>query len=140
MVFVENIIGMCMDMDDLLVQEFTSQVAGSICSPLWERDVSFPSGMRVGIDSILTHNHAFERYVLAHRDEISDFQLESVLSMLMCARDECGGITYGCSGCGETCFVPFRCHSRVCPRCGKRYAEQWGRMLMTRFFRCRIGT
>ena len=127
-------------MDNLLVQEFTSQIAGSICSPLWGDEVPFPKGVRVGIDSILSHNHAFQRYVLAHREEVSDFQLESMLTMMLCAKNECGGITYGCSGCGETRFVPFRCHSRVCPRCGKRYAEQWGRMLMKRFFRYRIDT
>ena len=138
MVFVLNIKWMCVDMDNLLVQEFTSQIAGNICSPLWKEEEPFPTGMRVTIDSILLRNHAFERYVVAYREEVSDFQLESTLMMLLCAKNECGGITYSCNGCGETMFVPFRCHSRVCPRCGKRYAEQWGRMLMKRFFRYHI--
>ncbi len=129
---------MCVNMNDLLVQGFIADIAGNICSPLWEEEVPFPSGMRVGIDSILLHNHAFERFVFAHRDEISDFQLDSVMMMLRCVKEECGGITYVCPDCGKTRFVPFRCHSRVCPRCGKRYAEQWGRELMKRFFRCRI--
>ena len=52
--------------------------------------------------------------------------------MFRCLNDNCGGITYLC-GCGSIKFIPFRCHGRICPRCGKRYAEKWGRGLMDRF-------
>ena len=126
-------------MDDMLVQEYCAELAEEITSGVWDRPTPVPDGSPCRIDTILTHDHAFDRYVLAHRDEITDHQLSSVLAMLRCARDECGGITYLCGDCGDTRFVPFRCHSRVCPRCGKRYAEQWGRRLMSLFYRSTTG-
>jgi len=125
-------------MESMRVQGFIAEVTGKITSPLWKEQQRFPDGERVRICEILEHNHAFERYVVAHPERVSDFQFDSVMSMLSCTRDECGGIMYACTKCNVTQFIPFRCHSRVCPRCGKRYAEQWGRMLMARFFRFRI--
>ena len=121
-------------MDNVLVQEYCAELAEDIVSGVWDRPTPVPDGSPCRIDAILSHDHAFDRYVLAHRGEVSDHQLSSVLAMLRCAGDECGGITYQCGDCGDTKFVPFRCHSRVCPRCGKGYAEQWGRRLMSRFF------
>ena len=100
----------------------------------WQPQIPYPNYYPLKIDAILTYNNTFEHYVLNHRNEISDFQLKSVLSMLKCSKNECGGITYLCHKCNEMRFIPFRCHSRVCPYCGKRYAEQWGRALMSRFF------
>lgn len=32
-----------------------------------------------------------------------------------------------CPNCGKVKEVGFTCHSRCCTRCGKRYAEAWGR-------------
>jgi hypothetical protein len=117
-------------MDNVLVHEYCVQLAEDIGSGVWDEPSPVPDGSPCRIDTILKHDHTFDRYVLAHRDEMLDHQLSSVLAMLRCASDECGGITYQCGDCGDTRFVPFRCHSRVCPRCGKVYAEQWGRALM----------
>jgi hypothetical protein len=122
---------MCRDLDNVLVHEYCVQLAEDIASGVWDGPSPVPDGSPHRIDTILTHDHTFDRYVLAHRDEVTDHQLASVLAMLGCAVDECGGITYRCVECGETEFVPFRCHGRVCPRCGKRYAEEWGRKLMS---------
>jgi hypothetical protein len=118
------------DLDNVLVHEYCVELAEDISSGVWDEPSPVPDGSPCRIDTILNHDHTFDRYVLAHRNEVSDHQLSSVLAMLGCAVDECGGITYRCVECGETEFVPFRCHGRVCPRCGKRYAEEWGRKLM----------
>ena len=122
---------MCRDLDNVLVHEYCVQLAEDIASGVWDEPSPVPDGSPHRIDTILTHDHTFDRYALAHRGEVSDHQLASVLAMLGCAVDECGGITYRCVECGDTEFVPFRCHGRVCPRCGKRYAEEWGRKLMS---------
>ena len=123
---------MCVDLDNVLVHQYCAEMAEDITSGVWDEPSPVPDGSPCRIDTILNHDHTFDRYVLAHRDEISDHQLASVLAMLLCASDSCGGITYGCVECGETEFVPFRCHGRLCPRCGKRYAEKWGRDLVSR--------
>lgn len=120
-------------MNNEQVQKLVSCFAGDICSPLWGDHETVPDGMPLRISTILAHDHAFLRYVFSHRDEVSDFQLESIQSMFRCINNECGGITYICPDCGVLKFIPFHCHSRVCPRCGKRYAERWGRWLMDRF-------
>jgi hypothetical protein len=65
--------------------------------------------------------------------------LKSVESMLRCTQDDLGGITFSCSDCHSTRFIPFRCHSRVCPLCGKDYANSWGKELMRRFCQRTIG-
>lgn len=119
----------------MFIDEISSKVDNSFFQP-WR---PYPKYYPLKIDAILTYNNAFEHYVLNHRHEISDFQLESVLSMLKCSRNECGGITFLCPKCDEIKFIPFRCHSRVCPYCGKRYSEQWGRKLMSRFFQRIVG-
>ncbi len=119
-----------MDLDNVLVHEYCVQLSEDLSSGVWDEPSPVPDGSPCRIDAILNHDHTFDRYVLAHRNEVSDHQLSSVLAMLGCAVDECGGITYRCVECGETEFVTFRCHGRVCPRCGKRYAEEWGRKLM----------
>ena len=112
-------------MDNVLVHEYCAELAEDIVSGVWDEPSPVPDGSPCRIDTILEYDHTFDRYVLDHRDEISDHQLASVLAMLRCADDSCGGITYKCVECGETEFVPFRCHGRLCPRCGKSYAEKW---------------
>lgn len=116
------------------VQIFIAEISSKMDTSFWQPQKPYPKYYPLKISAILSHNNAFEHYVFNHRNEISDFQLESVLSMLKCAQNECGGITYACQKCDGTKFIPFRCHSRVCPYCGKRYSEQWGRKLMSRFF------
>jgi len=121
------------------VQMFVDEVSSKVDGCFWQPLRPYPNFSPLKIDAILTYNNAFEHYVFNHRNEISDFQLDSVLSMLKCSTNECGGITYLCRKCNETKFIPFRCHSRVCPHCGKRYSKQWGRALMGRFFQGIIG-
>ena len=122
-----------MNLEAMTVKEFIREFANNLDSPLWHGRKSVPDKMPLKIDRILSHDSAFARYVVAHPTEITDFQLNSILDMLRCVRDDCGGITFTCPDCGHRKYIPFRCHSRVCARCGKKYAEEWGRELMNRF-------
>ncbi len=121
------------------VQMFIDEISSKMDTSFWQPKRPYPKYYPLKIDVILSFNNAFEHYVFNHRNDISDFQLESVRSMLKCAQNECGGITYACQKCGDIRYIPFRCHSRVCPHCGKHYSEQWGRKLMMRFFQRIIG-
>ena len=125
---------MCVIMEQVHVKEFIGNRISSLNSPHWENAEPFPEDKPLRIDTILTHNNAFDRYVISNPDEITDFQLESILSMIRCVSNENGGMYYECPCCGRSKFIPFRCHSRCCSVCGKRYAESWGRNLMGRFF------
>lgn len=48
--------------------------------------------------------------------------IENVDKMINCGDPSFGGAMYGCSKCGSSKFVPFRCHSRFCPTCGNMYS------------------
>ena len=115
------------------VQEFICELAGSIDSPLWQPLAPFPSSSPFRIDALLLHNHALERYIYSHGEEVSEFQMKSLDSMLKCSQNGLGGIMHSCPSCITYQYMPFRCHSRACPRCGKEYARQWGNELMHRF-------
>lgn len=123
-----------MNLENVEVQKFISELTSGIESRVWDEVGSFPEGESLRIDTILDHNNAFERYVIANPDDVTDFQLESILSMLRCVGGMNGGMYFECPGCGRLKFLPFRCNGRCCALCGKRYAEAWGRKLMERFF------
>ena len=116
------------------VKMFIDDLTSKMDTSFWQPRRSYPNHLPLKINAIFTYNNAFAHYVMDHPHEISDFQLDSILSMLKCSQNEIGGITYFCQRCDEMRFIPFRCHSRVCPTCGKRYSELWGRQLMDRFF------
>jgi len=97
---------------------------------LWEEDDRPCSEVGLRVHEILTHNNNLSRYLYEHAHEIVLFKVNMVYRMLRCIRGELGGITYRCVECGEGSFLPFCCHSRVCVRCGKSYAEEWGRSFM----------
>jgi hypothetical protein len=125
---------MCNALEAVTVKEFIRQFSENLISPLWYDREPVPEWMPLKIDRILTHDSAFARYLVAHPNAVSDFQLNSIQAMLRCVRNQCGGITFSCPDCGHLKYIPFRCHSRVCARCGKKYAEEWGRELMRRFW------
>jgi hypothetical protein len=66
-----------------------------------------------------------------HRDRIpSDMQesvAESVEKMLRCGDPKHGYTKYKCATCPEhpERVIGFSCNSRFCPRCGKRYVDEW---------------
>ena len=124
---------MCVVMNNIEVKEYIARIGSKIDSFVWNEPLPFPTGLPLRIDNILKWNHSFDRYLLEHPYDVSDFQLESILSMFRCVNGEFGGKLYTCPVCGETRDIVFGCHSRSCARCGKRYAESWGRKLMEKF-------
>ena len=51
--------------------------------------------------------------------------IKEVEKMLLCRDPKGGFATYLCTFCGETKVIPLSCNSRLCSRCGKRYADIW---------------
>jgi ribosomal protein S27E len=60
---------------------------------------------------------------------LSKYKIEEVEKMLHCRDPEYGFLTYKCPECGTTKTVPLACKSRVCPQCGKKYADEWADQL-----------
>ena len=54
--------------------------------------------------------------------------------MLHCRDPKYGFLTYKCPKCGATKTVPMACKSRICPRCGKKYADEWADRLAETLF------
>lgn len=51
-------------------------------------------------------------------------EMENIDKMINCGDPSFGGAMYSCPHCGNSKFVPFRCHSRFCPSCGNKYAME----------------
>ncbi len=60
---------------------------------------------------------------------LSQYKIEEVEKMLHCRDPKYGFLTYKCPDCGATKTVPLACKSRICPQCGKKYADQWADQL-----------
>jgi hypothetical protein len=54
--------------------------------------------------------------------------------MLSCGETIRAARTYFCSDCSTLVTYPFTCHSRICSRCGKKYAERFGEQLIENYF------
>ena len=65
---------------------------------------------------------------------ISQYKIDEVEKMLHCRDPKYGFLTYKCSECSTTKTVPLACKSRICPQCGKKYADQWADELANRLF------
>lgn len=65
-------------------------------------------------------------------DPMLDTASEFVEDMLACQDPKNGYIEYMCVFCGESKYVPFTCKSKLCPTCGKRYADKWAENLSHR--------
>ena len=115
---------------DEAVQETIASPEGDIYLWLWAEDDRAPSEIKLKVHEILTHNKNLNRYLHEHSDDIDPFKLGMIHRMLRCVEGKLGGITYSCGECETYTSVSFSCHSRVCVRCGKEYAEQWGRSFM----------
>jgi len=66
-------------MEQVQVKEFIGTRISNLDSHLWEDTELYQEDKPLRIDTILSHNHAFKRYVISHPDEITDFLLESIL-------------------------------------------------------------
>jgi ribosomal protein S27E len=56
---------------------------------------------------------------------LSRYVVEEVEKMLHCRDPEYGFLTYKCPECGAVKTIPLACKSRICPSCGKKYADEW---------------
>lgn len=56
---------------------------------------------------------------------IPKYAVEEVEKMLHCRDPEYGFLTYKCPECGAVKTIPLACKSRICPSCGKKYADEW---------------
>src|SRR5450756_2189506 len=57
--------------------------------------------------------------------DLSKYVIDEVEKMLHCRDPEYGFLTYKCPKCGATKAIPLACKSRICPQCGKKYADKW---------------
>jgi len=57
---------MCIVMEQVHVKEFIGNRISSLNSPHWENAEPFPEDKPLRIDTILTHNNAFDRYVISN--------------------------------------------------------------------------
>ena len=110
----------------------TSQ--GDVFLSLWTEDDIKPAEVDLRIHKLLLHNNNLNRYLFSNHPMIEQYKIEMVFQMLHCVSKDLGGITYLCEKCFEFKFIPFLCHTRVCCKCGKIYAEQWGRKFMNTVF------
>ena len=60
---------------------------------------------------------------------LSKYKIEEVEKMLHCRDPKYGFLTYKCPECGATKTIPLACKSRICPQCGKKYADEWADQL-----------
>jgi ribosomal protein S27E len=56
---------------------------------------------------------------------VSSYAIAEVEKMLHCRDPKYGFLTYKCPDCGASRIVPMACKSRICPQCGKKYADHW---------------
>jgi ribosomal protein S27E len=65
---------------------------------------------------------------------LSPYKIEEVEKMLHCRDPKYGFLTYKCPDCCATRIVPMACKSRICPQCGKKYADRWADQLAETLF------
>ena len=73
------------------------------------------------------------QYTLHPRSSV----MENIDKMINCGDPAFGGAMYGCPGCGNLKFVPFRCHSRFCPSCGAKYSIERAQAMSFKLINCK---
>ena len=119
---------------DGVLQESFATSQGDVFLSLWAEDDIKPIEVDLRIHNILLHNNNLYRYLFSNHKITEQYKIDMVFQMLHCVSEGLGGITYWCEKCFEFKFIPFLCHTRVCCKCGKTYAEQWGRKFMDTYF------
>jgi len=115
---------------DGALQESFATSQGDVFLSLWVEDDIKPTEVDLRIHKLLLHNNNLYRYLFYNHQRIEQYKIDMVFQMLHCVSEGLGGTTYWCEKCSEFRFIPFLCHTRVCCKCGKIYAEQWGREFM----------
>ncbi|MCL1977410.1 MAG: transposase [Candidatus Bathyarchaeota archaeon] len=65
---------------------------------------------------------------------LSQYKIDEVEKMLHCRDPKYGFLTYKCPECDTIKTVPLACKSRICPQCGKKYADKWADELTEKLF------
>ena len=86
------------------------------------------------VKQIFTDNHNWDRYCLLHRREIRAVEKREVGKMMSCKGPDRGYFVYQCPKCGAVIEKSLGCNSRLCSDCGKRYTDQWAKMLSRKMF------
>ena len=76
----------------------------------------------------------WEGFKHRNKDILRDIEIAEVEKMLSCKDENRGFWTYHCKKCNENHNIPFGCNSRICSRCGKRYADDWAESLVENTF------
>ena len=84
----------------------------------------------VKIKKILKHNNNWYRFkdnLLDKKvpNDLKESVIEQVEKALGCGDPKNGYTLYKCLDCGDEHIVGFSCKSRFCPRCGKKYVDNW---------------
>ena len=61
--------------------------------------------------------------------EIREIEEKDVEKAILCKSGQNGLFVYTCEKCHKTVYQLLGCNSRICPRCGKRYTDQWSKKL-----------
>jgi len=91
-------------------------------------------GSKITVKQIFTDNHNWDRYCLLHRGEIRAVEKREVEKMMSCKGPDRGYFVYQCPKCGAVIEKSLGCNSRLCSDCGKRYTDQWAKMLSRKMF------
>ena len=76
------------------------------------------------IRNILIDNENWHKYKLNH-SELDLYRISEIEKMLKCC-DSSRGFFYGyCEHCKEDVIMHFKCNSKICSRCGKKYVDKW---------------
>lgn len=93
----------------------------------------FPHNRTMNIlQQIFTDHYEEMIYTLHPRPVV----ITNVDRMLLCGDHSQGGAMYSCPHCGNMKFVPFRCHSRFCPSCGVKYAQERATSMSFKLLSC----
>jgi hypothetical protein len=89
--------------------------------------------VKITIKNILLSEQNWEQ-LNALDPSISQYKIDEVEKMLHCRDPKYGFLTYKCEACSAIKTIPLACKSRICPQCGKKYADQWASELSDRLY------
>jgi len=90
----------------------------------------------LSFEYILKVDNNWQGFKAVYGKKLRPVVIREVEKMLLCRDPKGGFATYLCSSCGETKTIPLSCKSRLCSRCGKRYADIWAEELANHLLPC----
>ena len=90
----------------------------------------------ISFEYILKVDNNWGQFKSLYGKKLRSVVVREVEKMLLCRDPKGGFATYICTSCGETKTMPLSCNSRLCSRCGKRYADVWAEELANHLLPC----